>query len=109
MIVHTDSTVTKAILNRGRSRLPIVNRLLRRMFWLSVRYNFNVRAIHVPGLINTLPDTVSRLHEKGKCERLVGLLANWSHSPVSAVLDVEGHMSEDSFLFLWQTSQKHFK
>jgi len=109
VIVHTDSTVTKAILNRGRSRLPIVNRLLRRMFWLSVRYNFNVRAIHVPGLINTLPDTVSRLHEKGKCERLVGLLANWSHSPVSAVLDVEGHMSEDSFLFLWQTSQKHFK
>lgn len=107
VVVHTDSTVTKAILNRGRSKHSFVNRLLRRMFWLSVKYNFSVRAIHVPGLINTFPDTVSRLHEKGKCELLVSLLANWSHSPVSASLNVDGHMSQDSLCFLLQASQQH--
>jgi hypothetical protein len=71
VIVHTDSTVTKAIINKGRSKNSYINVLLRQMCWLSVKYNFTVRAIHVPGSINTLPDTISRLHEPGKPELLV--------------------------------------
>ncbi|KAK7490569.1 hypothetical protein BaRGS_00018172 [Batillaria attramentaria] len=108
VIVHTDSTVTKAILNRGRSRHPFINLLLRQMFWLCVKYNFTVRAIHVPGLLNTFPDTVSRLHERGKCKQLAILLAYWSHSAVSASLDVSGHMSLQSLRFLLQETQRHF-
>jgi hypothetical protein len=105
--VHTDSTVTKAILNKGRSRHPYVNKLLRHMFWLCAKYNFSVRAIHIPGRINTIPDTVSRLHERGKCEQLTCLLANWSHSPVSAMLNVSGHMTQQSLTFLLQEMSKN--
>lgn len=107
VIIHTDSMTTKAILNRGRSRHPYINKLLRQMFWLCAKYNFSVRAIHVPGLLNTIPDTVSRLHEKGKCDLLALLLANWSHSAMSASIDVTGHMSVQSYRFLCQATQYH--
>jgi hypothetical protein len=106
VVIHTDSTVTKAILNKGRSRHPYVNKLLRHMFWLCAKYNFSVRAIHIPGRINTIPDTVSRLHERGKCEQLTCLLANWSHSPVGAMLNVSGHMTQQSLTFLLQEMSK---
>ena len=107
VIVHTDSTVTKAILNKGRSRHPYINKLLRQMFWLCAKYNFSVRAIHVPGLLNTIPDTISRLHEKGKCKQLAMLLANWWHSP-AYFLELSGHMSVQSRRFLLHMTQTHF-
>ena len=36
---------------------------LRELFWLSAQFNFSVKAIHIPGIINILPDAISRLHE----------------------------------------------
>lgn len=102
VIMHTDSTVTKAILNKGRSKHPLINSMLRRMFWQCVMYNFTVRAIHVPGSINIIPDTISRMHEPGKGEHFCTLLSNWSHSPVSYFWDVNGHMSRATLLFLLQ-------
>ncbi|KAK7484746.1 hypothetical protein BaRGS_00024031 [Batillaria attramentaria] len=78
VIVHTDNSVAKAVINKGRSRNRLINRLLRKMFWLSVKFNFSVRAIHVPGQVNIIPDTISRLHEPNKVERLQALLSQWS-------------------------------
>lgn len=109
VIVHTDSTVTKAILNKGRSRHARVNVMLRRMFWLSVKHNFTVKAIHIPGGINMIPDTISRLHEKGKLNMLFSLLTNWSHSATSLTLNLCNHMSYTSLLFLLQEVGNHFK
>ena len=39
---------------------------LRNLFWLSVKYNFRLRAMHIPGVINQLADSISRLHEPGQ-------------------------------------------
>lgn len=99
VIIHTDSTVTKAIINKGRSKNKFINACLRNLFWLSVRFNFTIRAIHVPGQVNILPDTVSRLHEPNKLHQLRTLIAQWHHSS-HQTLCLPFHMSQSSAVFL---------
>ena len=47
VVVHTDSAVTKAILNKGRSKNAFINDVLRAVCWRSVTFDFELRAIHV--------------------------------------------------------------
>ena len=63
VVVHTDSAVTKAILNKGRSQNAFINDVLRAVSWRSVTSDFELRAIHVPGSLTGIPDAISRLHE----------------------------------------------
>jgi len=110
VVVHTDSSVTKAIVNRGRSKSPLINCMLRRLFWLSVKYNFSIRAIHIPGTVNVIPDTISRLHEPVKYEKLVLLLSRWFHAKyVTCFSDCLQHMSVKAFSFLVQARQRCLK
>ena len=77
--IVTDSTAAKGILNKGRCRSPMVMEWLRLLFWTSLNYNLRIRALHCPGLLNQLPDAISRLHEPGQVLRLYSLLSNWYH------------------------------
>ena len=104
VVIHTDSTVTKAIINKGRSKNSYINTWLRRMCWLAVQYNFVVRAIHVPGVLNSIPDAISRLHERGKPEKLLSLLTNWKHGKPPQLMWCR-HMTQKSFGFLLQKHQ----
>ena len=107
VVVHTDSTVTKSVINRGRSKCNLVNRHLRKMFWTCAKYNCSVFAVSVSGSINLFADTVSRLHEKGKQEYLTRLLGNWSTSLRSDKLVINSNnTSYKSFVFLSQRRNK---
>ena len=64
VIIHTDSTVTKSVINKWWSRNACVNHLLRKMAWSCAKLNCKLKAVHVAGAMNILPDTISRLHEK---------------------------------------------
>lgn len=77
--IITDSTVAKAIINKGRCKNSYVMNWLRHMFWIMVTNNIRVRAIHIPGCMNQIPDAVSRLHENGQVLRLQSLLKLWYH------------------------------
>ena len=95
IVILTDSTVAKAILNKGSCRNKLVMEELRQLFWLSVNYNFTIRAIHIPGCINEIPDSISRLHQTGQVLRLVSILSLWFHSRVYVSWVV--HMSPAAF------------
>ena len=69
VVVHTDTAVTKAILNKGRSKNAFINDVLRAVCWRSVTFDFDLRAIHVPGSLIGILDAISRLHETGQPER----------------------------------------
>ena len=97
--VLTDNTVTKAVINRGHCRSNIVMKHLRRLFWLMVKYNFKLHAIHIPGKLNVIPDTISRLHEPGQCHHLPALLSNWSHKSIVSI-NWFSHMSPAAFQIL---------
>ena len=74
--VHCDNQCAVTIINKGSSRNPTVMSSLRRVFWLSVVYNFRIRAVYYPGISNRLSDCVSRLHEPGGVERLFQCMTN---------------------------------
>lgn len=98
VVVHTDSTVTKAIINKGRSRNSYVNSLLRKMAWVCAKMNCSVSAVHVAGSVNLFADSISRLHE-GRLGMLGQLLTNWyrGRPPAYHMWD---HMSLPAFAFL---------
>lgn len=77
--IHTDSMVAKGILNKGRCHNDFVMEVLRNMFWLTVCFNVKLIFVHVPGVLNVIPDSISRLHERGQFRNLYNALSNWYH------------------------------
>ena len=77
--IVTDSTAAKGILNKGRSKNKYIMSQLRHLFWVITEFNIRLRAVHCPGVLNQIPDAISRLHENGQALRLQSLLRNWSH------------------------------
>lgn len=98
LVIHTDSTVTKAIINKGHSPNKFVNCLLRKMAWECARLNCNVRAVHVAGAVNIMADTISRLHEK-KIDLLLCLLERYHHGRTPLV-EWASHMTSSALCFL---------
>jgi hypothetical protein len=64
VIIYTDSTTAKALINKGTTRNKYVMPALRDLFWLSVAFNFELKAVHIAGHQNTIADTISRLDTK---------------------------------------------
>lgn len=85
--IVTDSSVAKAVLNKGRSKNPYVMSMLRDLFWRLEQCNIHLRAVHYPGVLNQLPDAISRLHEEGQLLRLKSLLSNWFHGAAPNFVD----------------------
>lgn len=94
--VITDSTVACAIINKGTCKDPLVMMALRRLFWLQVTLNFSLSAIHIPGVLNEIPDCISRLHQPNQLRRLYLLLCNWYRRPIM-LGEIGSHMSVLSF------------
>jgi hypothetical protein len=61
-VVHLGSDNTQAVswINRLRARPPEAMPWIKHLFWLSVKFDFELVAIHVPGIQNTIADAVSR-------------------------------------------------
>ena len=74
VIIHTDSECARHILTKGSTRNEHIMPYIRELFWLAVSYNFEIDYYHIPGKINTLADTISRLHENGRWFQLEALL-----------------------------------
>ncbi|XP_041102689.1 uncharacterized protein LOC121313986 [Polyodon spathula] len=61
IIFFSDNKPTMHIINKGRSSSPLIIRLLRRLIWTSVSFNFLIQARHLPGTHNNAANTLSRL------------------------------------------------
>ena len=91
----TCSAVTKAVLNKGRSMHAYINDVLQLICWKAAAYNFELHAVHIPGI----PDSISWLHEPGQKERLACLLSYWHHSCLPPS-HIAAQMSQSSYHFL---------
>ena len=58
-VAHLDNMVAVAAINLGCSLDPYINAELREIAYLSAVHNFEVRAHHIPGVNNTIPDLLS--------------------------------------------------
>ena len=78
---------------------------LRELFWLSAIYNFKITAKFVPGKLNILADTISRLHEDGQIFVLESLLRQ-PYSTGAYNIRLPLHASISGILFLFPQMQK---
>lgn len=95
IIVRSDNMATVSAVNHSTSRSPELLSLVKEIFWLSVRFNFRLSAVHIPGKLNVLSDHLSRLH----CVQ-DALTATSMLCPEFNVLVCKGHMSYASYLYL---------
>ena len=58
--VFCDNEAAVNIINKGRSSVSAINRIMRRITWTCVMNNFILRAAFVPGLDNKMADALSR-------------------------------------------------
>ena len=58
-VAHLDNMVAVLAINTGHSKDPFINAGLREIAFLSMLHNFEVRAQHIPGASNTIPDLLS--------------------------------------------------
>jgi hypothetical protein len=100
--VYSDNSTTVACINKGTSRTPELLLILKKLFWMSVKFNFRLTAAFIPGKQNILSDRLSRLDEI--------VCANEAHVLLQggdlAEIECEGTMSYAAFLHLqdcWAT------
>lgn len=60
VLVRTDNQNTEVAINTGRSRVPFVQSCLRELWLYASLFDFELRALHIPGDQNTLADSLSR-------------------------------------------------
>ena len=95
VVVKSDSQVAAAILNKGSTSCPVIMDWIRSLFWLKEYYNFSLSIKHIPGVANTLADSVSRLDNVHHWPKFQAWL---SKSSVS--YNLESHMSSLSLALL---------
>ena len=95
----TDSECAKAILSKGTTQNALVMKYIRLVFWTSVKFDFDIHCVHVRGSDNTLPDTISRLHEGGQFMHLESLLRGYFNVSLHP-LALHRHMSSKAIHFL---------
>ena len=61
-MIHCDNEVSVTVLNTGRARNSFLLACLREIEFLAAKYEFEVRANHIPGIENRIPDALSRWH-----------------------------------------------
>ncbi len=70
VIFITDSAVVEAALNSGRSRSPAIMFFIRRLFWLSIEFNFCFISTYINTKVNVTCDALSRLDCRESVDRI---------------------------------------
>ena len=58
--LYCDNTVSVTVLNTGKSHDPFLQACLREICMLAAHHELEIRAVHLPGVDNRLPDLLSR-------------------------------------------------
>ena len=60
ILFHCDNSAVTMIINKQSSKDKRVMQILRPLFLLLIKYNIQLKSQHIPGLLNYLPDKISR-------------------------------------------------
>lgn len=60
IIFHCDNAATVDIINKGRSKIADIMKLMRTITWYSAKYNFVIKSEHIKGVTNVISDSLSR-------------------------------------------------
>lgn len=87
IVFYCDNLGTVQIIQKGRSKIPFIMKLMRRLTWCAMKYNFCVYAEHIPGVKNVIADALSRF-QINKFKQLAPMAQEIPHQcpPVSQVI-----------------------
>lgn len=74
IIMVTDNTTVMHALNSGKSKNKLIMQWLYDMFWLAVKFNFDISSVYIKSEANTICDSLSRLNEHDAKPRLKGAI-----------------------------------
>jgi len=97
--VQSDNMTSVCCLNKGSARDYHAARIMKDIASTAHTYDISVEGLFIPGAVNDIPDSISRLHSPGQFMRLSTLLSplhDGGH-PTYCLLD---HMSALSYIFL---------
>lgn len=60
ILFYCDNLATVEIISKGRSKVPSIMKLMRKLTYHSALCNFTVHARHIPGIQNSVADSLSR-------------------------------------------------
>lgn len=61
IVFNCDNQATVHIITKGRSKEPVIMKLMRRLTMCAAKYNFAIYSTYVPGVKNNIADSLSRL------------------------------------------------
>ena len=67
--IHVDNEAVAAILNSGASREDKLQNTLREIALIAAQHQFVIKARHISGVSNRIPDWLSRWHEPQACSQ----------------------------------------
>lgn len=100
VIIHSDNSSAVSWINKGTSRIPLVQFMCRILFWISALYNCVISAKYLPGKQNNIGDACSRLHEPGQLTKLYSLVPSLQHDNFS-IATLLSHMSLPFIFARW--------
>lgn len=60
ILFHCDNLSTVEIINKGRSKIPSIMKLMRTLTYHSAMHSFVIHSKHIPGVKNCISDSISR-------------------------------------------------
>ena len=60
MLAYCDNQAVVEVINTGSCKDPELMQLLRSLFFITAHLEITLRAVHIPGLLNTGADAISR-------------------------------------------------
>ena len=61
IVIHCDNSATVSVLNTGRAQDGFLQNCAREVIFLACKYQFELKAVHIAGADNRLPDLLSRV------------------------------------------------
>ena len=96
IVVQCDNEASVSVINTGRSRDPFLQACLRELVLIAARHQFEIRAIHIPGITNRIPDELSRWSLGPKHEERF-----WSLAPKGQAKEVFVYEGLFHFSHIW--------
>ncbi len=60
LVVRCDNLVSVTVMNSGRTKEEFLQSCVRELCYMSATHEFEILGVHIPGVVNRIPDALSR-------------------------------------------------
>jgi hypothetical protein len=68
IVIQCDNSASVTVMNTGRTKDEFLQSCLRELAFIAARHEFEIRGVHIPGVLNRVPDVLSRWKQDGGSE-----------------------------------------